>query len=109
MLGVAMESRSDMRKLRVGGGDLRPVTNPRTCAGSLPSVSLSSLPSAIVDHRVTARVGGRLAIIRFDLVATERLPIGTNQALRAPEHSRAHMERLVSGAHCPGRGTPPTD
>src|SRR3546814_20468529 len=50
MLGVAMESRSDMRKLRVGGGDLRPVTNPRTCDGSLPTATLPPLPSATPAH-----------------------------------------------------------
>src|SRR3546814_14895231 len=77
-----------MRKLRVGGGDLRPVTNPRTCDGSLPSVSLSSLPSAIVDQRVKERVGGRLDIIGFDLVATEQLPIGQHQARRARDAER---------------------
>src|SRR3546814_11296593 len=93
-----------MRKLRVGGGDLRPVTNPRTCDGSLPSVSLSSLPSAIVDQRAKERVGGRLDIIGFDLVATEQLPIGQHPARRARDASPHNMEGVALGIPPAGAG-----
>src|SRR3546814_3523159 len=106
MLGVGVEARSDMRKPRLGGVDLLPVTIPRPCDGSLPSVRLSSLPSAIVDQRVKERVGGRLDIIGFDLVATEQLPIGQHQARRARDASPHNMEGVAIGDRAAARVAP---